>query len=525
MDYRHLKHHWERVVEVKRPELTKGYWPRVRKQIILIIAAVQLAGLAGLISWLYFSGLLEAQWLAGIIIGASWLLLTSLLARLLYTSAAQPLADLLAAIVHISGEPTATPPPNPNAPQYQKSGLKPVLQAIYELSSKRTPDQEVTGTEKPEAPLTSVLEDALGATSSGFVVINQKREIVYANNAAPIRITQAGKTELALLFNTSDTFDAWLDECEARAVSAERLWTRIPDRLPEDEDRRFFDVLASYRKGVENEVVLTLVDRTPVYTTSEEDLDFIAFAAHELRGPITVIRGYLDVLESELQEVLHDDHHELFRRLTVSANKLSGYINNILNTSRYDRRHLKLYPVETTMAAVYDTIRDDMALRASSQGRILNVEIPADLPTIAADVTSLSEVFSNLIDNAIKYSHEGGAINVTGSKHGDMVDIAIQDHGIGMPGNVVSNLFQKFFRSHRSRETVSGTGIGLYISKAIVDSHGGTISVRSEEGKGSTFTVSLPTYATVAEKLKTGSNEAVIKRTDGWIKNHNMFRG
>jgi two-component system phosphate regulon sensor histidine kinase PhoR/two-component system sensor histidine kinase VicK len=95
-----------------------------------------------------------------------------------------------------------------------------------------------------------------------------------------------------------------------------------------------------------------------------------------------------------------------------------------------------------------------------------------------------------------------------------------------MPESVVGNLFQKFYRSHRSRETVAGTGIGLYITKAIVESNGGKISVRSEDGKGSTFTVSLPIYSTVADKLKAGdnSNEGLISEGNGWIKNHSMYR-
>jgi signal transduction histidine kinase len=139
----------------------------------------------------------------------------------------------------------------------------------------------------------------------------------------------------------------------------------------------------------------------------------------------------------------------------------------------------------------------------------------------------MSEVFGNLIDNAIKYSREGGAVNVSARVYGDFVEVSVQDNGIGMPENVVSQLFQKFYRSHRSRETVAGTGIGLYISKAIVESHGGTISVRSEDGKGSTFTVLLPIYATVADKLKAGdnSNEGMINEGKGWINNHSMFRG
>jgi two-component system phosphate regulon sensor histidine kinase PhoR/two-component system sensor histidine kinase VicK len=93
--------------------------------------------------------------------------------------------------------------------------------------------------------------------------------------------------------------------------------------------------------------------------------------------------------------------------------------------------------------------------------------------------------------------------------------------------NFCTQLFQKFYRSHHSRETVAGTGIGLYISKGIIESHGGNISVRSEEGRGSTFTFALPIYATVAAKLQSGdnSNEGMIEHGNGWIKNHSMYRG
>lgn len=442
---------------------------------------------------------------------------------------ARPTKDLLAAVIHVAGEPTNTTPPNPNSPRYTKNGFSQALQTIYELAGSDDDKKPVTDVEKVSQPQTAddPVKAALDNTTCGFVVMNHDRSISYSNKSAPVHSNQEGKQVLDLLFNGVDTLDAWLDECEQHAVHAEHIWTRIPDRLPNAEDRRFFDVMASYDKGVAHETVLTLVDRTSTYDVSEQDLDFIAFAAHELRGPITVIRGYLDVLDDELSDVLQEDQHELFRRLVVSANRLSGYINNILNTSRYDRRHLKVHLVEDTVPAIYETIRDDMELRASSQNRILSVNFPPDLPTIAADRASISEVMGNLIDNAIKYSNEGGAINVTAVTKGDFVEVSVQDFGIGMPGNVVSNLFQKFYRSHRSRETVSGTGIGLYISKAIVESHGGTISVRSEEGKGSTFTAALPIYSTVAAKLQSGdnSNEGLIEHGNGWIKNHSMYRG
>ena len=305
------------------------------------------------------------------------------------------------------------------------------------------------------------------------------------------------------------------------------MWTRIANKAPGSHGRRIYDIIASYQKGSRAETVVTFFDRTAAYAPEEDDLDFISFAAHELRGPITVIRGYLDVIEEELRPVFKDDQAELMQRLIVSANRLSSYINNILNAARYDRRHFKVQMTEENIGDIYKLIRDDMQLRAISQNRLLNVDIPDNLPTVAADKNSVGEVLSNLIDNAIKYSNEGGQVVVSARAVSQFIEVTIKDRGIGMPSSVLPNLFHKFYRSHRSRETVAGTGIGLYISKAIVESHGGSIEVRSTESEGSTFTFTLPIYSTVAEKIKASnnSNELLIKHGSGWIRNHSMYRG
>lgn len=518
--------------------MARDFWPKFSRGAAILIIALQILILLAIGALLYFMGFFSENPLAFASTLVAQTILGVVASAIIYKFVARPIKDLLAAIIHVGGEPTTTTPPNPNDKRFERNGFKNVLQTIYQLAANDTtpPVSETPDTRSAapavaasSAPTTSsaLIEKALDETICGFVVMNHERQITYSNKAAPIHIDQNGVKTLGLLFNGEDTLENWLSEVDQNAVHAEKTWARISDKLPDEEDRRFFDVIASYDKGAESEVVLTLIDRTNLYKVGEQELDFIAFAAHELRGPITVIRGYLDVLEDELRDVLKDDQEELFRRLTVSANRLSGYINNILNTSRYDRRHLKMHLAETSLASIYDTIRDDMQMRASAQNRMLAVNIPDGLPTIAADTASLSEVLGNLIDNAIKYSNEGGAINVSAGVKGDTIEILVEDHGIGMPGNVVSNLFQKFYRSHRSRETVAGTGIGLYISKAIVESHGGNISVRSEEGRGSTFIVSLPTFKSVADKLKEGnnSNEQLIEKNEGWIKNHSMYRG
>lgn len=432
----------------------------------------------------------------------------------------EPLKNLAAALTHIAGEPTTTTPPNPNASHYERDGFKPLLQTIYSLSTDNAAASSISTADTP-------LLDGLNQTKAGIVILDHDRSIIYANAAAPVRTNEHSQQELELVFDDSHTLKAWLDECDASSVHADRIWKRIPNRIVGTDERRIFDISASYNKGSAGETILVFYDYTDTYQPEDDNLDFIAFAAHELRGPITVIRGYLDVLNDEMDDVMDAEQKQLLERLIVSSNRLSSYVSNILNASRYDRRHLKVHLMEDSLSAVYDTIADDMSLRAKSQNRLLSVNFPQDLPTIAADRASLSEVIGNLIDNGIKYSNEGGAVNVTAKVDNRFVTVIVEDHGIGMPGNVVSSLFHKFYRSHRSRETVAGTGIGLYISKAIVESHGGTISVRSVEGQGSVFECSLPIYATVADKLKAGhnSNEDLISHGTGWIKNHAMYRG
>ncbi len=505
-----------------KPHLIREYWPRFHKRAVLFTVSMQIVTTIVVGGALVITGVFELSNLAFIITLLTICSASIGVNLILVSLVTEPTRNLMNALTHSAGEPTITTPPNPNAKQFAKSGFREALQTIYKMGS---------GASEADTPVVASPDDlvarALDNTSCGFIALDKDRNILYSNKSAPVHADIDGKTVLDLVFNDKENLNTWLDDCEESAVHAEKTWARTADKLPGEEGRRMYDVVATYQKGSKAETVLSLFNRTDQYIPEEDDLDFIAFAAHELRGPITVIRGYLDVLEDELQPVLQSDHAELLKRLVVSANRLSSYINNILNASRFDRRHLNVHLKEESVASIYDTIKDDMQLRATAQNRVLGVSIAANLPTVAADRGSIGEVLGNLIDNAIKYSNEGGAVNVSAAAKGDFVEVSVEDHGIGMPGNVVSSLFHKFYRSHRSRETVAGTGIGLYITKAFVESHGGHISVRSVENEGSVFTFSLPIYATVADKLKANnnSNESLIETSSGWIKNHSMYRG
>lgn len=437
--------------------------------------------------------------------------------------ALEPLSLLTQAVTHVSNESGQVTRLNLNDSYHEKTGLKTLVDTIYELAI-QTP-QPISALDPNAASLHQTLLDTMPC---GIIALNEKREIIFSNAAAPIKVNEKNEKGIELIFSADDTFDSWLTDVEIHELGETKSWTRVQNVLPDEDDRKLYDLYASYHKNAPNgvETLLICLDRSAYYGKDEEDMDFIALAAHELRGPITVIRGYLDVLNGELQPVLRNDQKELFERLEVSASRLSGYVSNILNVSRYDRRHLKVHLREDKIDSIYSTIADDLALRASTQNRLLSVTLPPDLPTIAADRNSLTEVMANLVDNAIKYSNEGGQVSVTAAVDGDFVTFNVEDHGIGIPSSVLGNLFTKFYRSHRSRQTVSGTGLGLYISKAIVESHGGHVNLSSTEGQGSTFGFSIPIYSTVADKLLANHNEnqGIMESGSGWIKNHSMIK-
>jgi signal transduction histidine kinase len=128
------------------------------------------------------------------------------------------------------------------------------------------------------------------------------------------------------------------------------------------------------------------------------------------------------------------------------------------------------------------------------------------------------------LDNAIKYSGGSKKIVIKSALNKEgLVETTVQDFGDGIPPGIIGNLFDRYYRSHRSREQVGGTGLGLYLSKAIIGAHGGRIWVNSKEGEGSTFGFTIVPYAKLADEKKNGDNNDITRGAHGWIKNHSLY--
>ncbi|HEY2004649.1 MAG TPA: ATP-binding protein [Candidatus Saccharimonadia bacterium] len=266
--------------------------------------------------------------------------------------------------------------------------------------------------------------------------------------------------------------------------------------------------------------LVTFHDLTKSRQLEEMKIDFVALAAHELRTPLTEIRGYLDILQHEAKG-LSKTNRDFITRAMISSNQLGGLMHNLLNVSRIEHGELGFKPVETDYIQFTKDILKELSDRAKSQNRQLHFKAPLRLPLVMVDPTSLREVIVNLVDNAINHTEPGvGEITLTIEHRNHEIETTVTDNGFGIPAAAIPHLFTKFFRVGEMKSATRGTGLGLYICKAIVEAHGGHIWVESEEGQGSTFAFRLPTR-TIAHGRHADDNDhisSITRGAHGWIK-------
>ncbi len=328
-----------------------------------------------------------------------------------------------------------------------------------------------------------------------------------------------------LEFTSENTLEAWITECQKNKVTDIQSWEHVRVRLGENEFRQC-DIAAYYNRDNPSgtEFIVTFYDRSRQYGQDDTDLAFVALAVHELRSPLTMLRGYIEVFEDELSDKLDPEMVGFMHKMSFSAQRLVTFTNNILNVARIEENQLSLQLTEANWAELLKQICEEAQARAQVHGIALECEVAQGLPTVAVDHVSITEVLNNLVDNAVKYSGDSKRVIVHSEMSKDgTVQTSIQDFGAGIPKSVMPKLFEKFYRNHRTKAQVGGTGLGLYLSKALVTAHGGQIWAESKEGEGSVFGFTLIPYADLSDELKSGKGE-IVRTAHGWIKNHSLYR-
>jgi PAS domain S-box-containing protein len=221
--------------------------------------------------------------------------------------------------------------------------------------------------------------------------------------------------------------------------------------------------------------------------------DFVAAVSHELRTPLTSIYGFAETLLR--QDVLfgEDERQTFIAYIASESQRLSSIVDQLLNVARLDAGDLQVKPEVVDVGTVVSEVVRSASENVIANGHSFEIDLPAEPLAAEADREKLRQVFSILVENALKYSPGGGTVTVGARRRDDAVEVRVVDEGIGIPAAERERIFRKFYRAEPSaRDGAAGTGLGLFIAKELVNAMGGRIWVESEEGSGSSFAFELP---------------------------------
>jgi two-component system phosphate regulon sensor histidine kinase PhoR len=347
------------------------------------------------------------------------------------------------------------------------------------------------------------LERILEAMEEGVLVVSADRAIVMANPAARVlllsdansstdvrarRAHAASRLEGRSLLEVVRSAD--LDAIVERTLQDRQVGSGevVIDR---PRARRLL-VHAAPLPGQGPGALVVLVDVTEIRRLEAVRKDFVANVSHELRTPLTAVRTAVETARVTLTH----DPGEADRFLAIAdrhAERLTALVRDLLDLSRVESGQLALEMGPVAAGEVAAEVLAVFSEPASRRRLTMTSDFPADLPLVMADWEALVQVLTNLVENAIKYCDEGGTVTVSGQTGGLGVQVLVKDSGPGIAAKHLPRLFERFYRVDpgRSREQ-GGTGLGLSIVKHLCEAMGGSVSVESQPGKGSTFTVELP---------------------------------
>jgi PAS domain S-box-containing protein len=228
--------------------------------------------------------------------------------------------------------------------------------------------------------------------------------------------------------------------------------------------------------------------------TAEKELDqlkddFLQSLTHDLRSPMTAVRGYMQVLSEEMAGPLNAEQKKMLHIMENASTKLLHIVSNLLDTAKMSAGKLRLTLAECNLRQMIPNTVEIFHTEAAKKKITLTLDMPEELSTIKLDPTMIERVLINLIGNSIKFTPEGGFVTVKFSELSDRIQGQVIDTGVGFPSEFLSRIFKKFEQVSGTR---GGTGLGLAICKYIVDMHLGEINVRSKAGEGTTFTFTIP---------------------------------
>jgi len=343
----------------------------------------------------------------------------------------------------------------------------------------------------------SKIKTIINCMGDGVLVCDRDSCIVLSNPAAS-RMLKAPETCLLGNYFTQCNLPQELSQTIEESLQTKDMgYTSVSQELSVGEPGEIF--LRAHTAPVRNDIgeimgsVTVLQDISHLKELDKMKSEFIAMVTHELRAPIAAVEQQLTVILNKMAGEVTEKQEQLLSRAKERTRGLLDLIRDLLDLSKIEAGKMVQYKEPLLLQEVIQRVVDLMRIEAENKKINLQFSAPPKISLIHADRNSMEGIFTNLISNAIKYTPEGGKVWVHLGEEGGFVKANISDTGIGIRKEDLLRIFDKFYRV-KTKETrqIVGTGLGLSIVKSIVDAHLGSITVESEEGGGTTFTVSFP---------------------------------
>lgn len=336
------------------------------------------------------------------------------------------------------------------------------------------------------------METILKHMADGLIAVNLEGKIIHANPAAitilkvtPEEIESQSYNTLIKQLNEELTLEQLMEKCKEGEFSGvfEKLGCTYSTRYDwfKDED------------GNDVGIIILLQDITQRQKLENMQMDFVANVSHELKTPLTTIKSYTETLLDGYVEDF-ETANEFLGIIDNESDRMNRLVKDLLQLSRLDNNQEILNRKEGNLLSLLKAVVKKVEITALNKNQHLNClfnedeRIPVDM-----DKDRIEQVLLNIISNAIKYTTQGGRIDIDAIRMEKVVLITITDNGIGIPEGELSRVFERFFRVDKARSrALGGTGLGLAISKQIVEGHKGTIELESKEGKGTKVSITLP---------------------------------